>query len=125
MSCSLDTWLPNHWSYSGYLPLSDPLHYAVNKNLLDIHEDVCQFLSPTGRFTIDIGWWPDSDPKGNYICRVLTTDGLIPPEDNPWSQPPIEEFETKDTGEMLKWLASKITLYHEILCKDEDENEKI
>ena len=53
--------------------------------LEDLSEDLIQLRS--GRFIIDVGWYPEANPRGIFVCKIV--------KDEDW-QLPMYEFSTND-----------------------------
>lgn len=125
--------LPEGWKFYGVMPLLEPellIEETGEAGYFVLSQDVCSiftppdltapfhqsenFKGPAARFTIDVGWYPDGDPKGSYKCVVVTTDGLDytrweDHEGNPWAQPPIAEMETRSTAVVWRWMSETVS----------------
>jgi hypothetical protein len=86
--------VPAGWRIIGELLNIDPDSLS-DEQLVVLTEDILQIQTPDSSFVMDVGWYPDSDRQGRYLCR-----GVI---DNKWDSP-TECFETRDIREVLFWL---------------------
>lgn len=73
-------------------PPFDPDELPNDAEWLDT--DLWTAKSPDGRFLLDVGWYPQGDPKGSFHCRVI--------EWNDWDSP-SEQFSTRSTVEAAAW----------------------
>ena len=62
--------IPKGWTKRGDIPSIDPAK-ATDTELEDLFdEDMLQIEVPNGLFTIDVGWYPDWNPQGEYRLVV-------------------------------------------------------
>lgn len=87
------------WSVQGFLPPFDPAdEIATPEGLTPEHlcylvEDIAMYQK--GNYTVDIGWFPELDPQGGFVCKLIIGDH--------WDKP-IERFETKSLDKTISWL---------------------
>jgi hypothetical protein len=84
--------LPIGWEVSGEFP------DVVVPDALG--EDIVQYRSPGRRFTVDIGWYPELDPDGEFYCRTII--------DSAWDDPD-EEIKTRDLRAVREWTRRTLT----------------
>jgi len=89
------------WSRSGWevigdlaIPETDPV---IPEDFEALTEAVWMAVGPGG-YAIDIGWYPESDPSGQWQCRVVAPGGA-----EQWLHP-VEEFKGKSTTAMRAWV---------------------
>jgi len=104
------------WVIRGGLPeISASGPGDVDADLLD--EDLLQALDQTGRLTLDAGWVPAGDVTGHFLCQAIF-------EDN-WDEP-IDELETQDHSEVIRWFENWMSRSEDVLGRDgEISNEAI
>lgn len=59
-----------------------------------LEEDLFQVA--VGDVIVDIGWYPEMDPNGTFVCRAVADQHSF--------DRPIQTFETRDPGVALAWL---------------------
>jgi hypothetical protein len=62
--------------------------------------DMVQLTSPGGDYVIDVGWLPDSNPGGAYVCVII--------KDNDW-QVPLTRMMSRSYEDVIKWIAGAVT----------------
>lgn len=89
---------PEGWHVSGELPERVDLSEA---KLTSLQEDMFQVRTPNDEFTIDVGWTPEADRTGGFVCVVIHAAN--------WDTP-IDELRTSDVDDVHQWLVSAIDL---------------
>lgn len=77
-------------------------------SLLNFTEDILQITHRHKDIIIDLGWYPDMDPKGNFRLVLI--------KDKDW-QNPIETFETRGVEEVRNKIDDFLsTAYYRFGC---------
>ena len=80
------------------LPKIDP--DELEGDFIDfLTEDMAQLVSPDGYFTVDVGWLPEGNPSGAYICVIV--------RDQKWDRP-LVKIRTRSYEDVLKWVQKAI-----------------
>lgn len=78
--------VPTGWQLRLGTPVVvDPKLVAEDDRLPGLTEDMFSF--ERGRLIMDVGWMPDENPRGEYVCRVV--------KDEDWERP-LEMYCTRD-----------------------------
>jgi hypothetical protein len=94
--------LPAGWTSIGSLPSDEALSAATSDRPWSLKEDLWQARSANDRFTLDVGWYPEFDPTGRFVCLVV--------EGGSW-ETPSERFETRSAAEVAQWVRSILPRY--------------
>jgi hypothetical protein len=95
--------LPDGWTSVGVLPEVDLVSSEPTPDQLhSLTEDIWQARSAGGRYTLDVGWYPDLDPSGRFVCLVV--------QDENWEEP-IERFETRSATAVVTWVRAIVPRY--------------
>lgn len=81
----------------------DPI--KLNKNSrewLYFTKDILHVENVEGNITINLGWYPDMDPNGEFYLRVL--------KNNNWDNP-ILSIKTRDKNMILEKIEESIDIY--------------
>lgn len=73
-----------------------------------LNQDILMLV--IGRHTIDVGWYPDCDPNGKFVCRVIQRMKQRPRAED-WIEGEIVKFETRDPAMVMGWLNARIVEY--------------
>ena len=90
--------IPNTWLIIGGLPAVDPTE-AVEDDRDLFTEDLFQATEPSGRFLLDVGWLPEADLSGTFVCQLV--------RDGEWD-PPVLVYRTKRLAEVHEWLEESV-----------------
>ena len=78
--------VPGGWALRTGTPVVvDPRLAIIGDQVDGLTEDMFSF--ERGRLVMDVGWMPGTDPRGEYICRVV--------KDDDWEHP-LEMYCTRD-----------------------------
>src|SRR5207248_731795 len=66
----------------------------------DLTEDLVQIQSMDGSRLVDVGWYPEMDPKGTFRCRLIANSD--------W-QNPLEELRTREAARVRAWITDVTT----------------
>jgi hypothetical protein len=93
--------LPTGWGFSGGLPDFDPaaLDQLSPEYLHSLIEDLWWARSPSDRFEIDVGWYPEADAAGRFRCLLV--------EDEDWLAP-REELNTTSLRIVVEWVVAAV-----------------
>lgn len=83
--------LPPGWSCVGELPAS--------LDLTDLGEDILRVRSGDGLWTLDVGWYPEMDPNGGFVCKVIHGER--------WAAP-VDALRTRDVRDVQNWLEREV-----------------
>lgn len=85
--------LPPGWKLKGWIP---PGPTPTPSDQLDLLvEDLLHIETPGGSFVIDVGWYPEADPSGHFVCILV--------EDEAWEEP-IARDTMRDATEVRSWI---------------------
>lgn len=100
--------IPEGWVARGDLPQIelDRLN-DIDPGVLD--EDLLQVTDPSGRLTLDTGWYPAGDSSGQFICQAIYGDN--------WEEP-LDELQTRDVSQVTAWFEDWMLRSKEILGED-------
>jgi len=72
---------------------------ATEQELSMLTQDIIQYRSPMGEWTVDIGFGPEECRGGNFVCQVVSR--------NDWEHP--EQYhETPCPEEAFVWLGDQL-----------------
>lgn len=86
--------LPPGWTEYKNLPSSGPFA-ADGAPLLELEEDLWQATDPSGRFVLDVGWYPEGDEAGAFTCVLI--------EDGDW-EAPLSKHRTRSLEAVREWV---------------------
>ncbi len=89
--------IPKEWQVQGSFP---PVGEFVR------FEDIFSLMTPGGALTLDVGWLPEEDPAGSFICRLIV--------DNDWESP-CETLRTRSEADVRRWITMTIEAMKETL----------
>jgi len=87
---------PRGWDGHGHLPCDFDVDELDEDDLLCLEQDLFQ-ASKSNR-TVDVGWYPEFDPSGCFVCKEI--------RDRNWEDP-VEIYETTDPAEVVAWLEER------------------
>lgn len=88
---------PKGWILHGSLPDFDPAGAEISPDqLLSLTEDLWWATSPDGRFEIDVGWYPQSDAKGHFGCKIIDSEN--------WTHP-VEDLCVRSVADASTWIS--------------------
>lgn len=72
--------------------------FAFNEDILYMHSKISRKRNnqtEEQKFSIDLGWYPDGDPKGNFVLQAILNDDWIDP---------LMKFSSRNKDEVVKTL---------------------
>lgn len=92
--------LPPGWKLTGWIPPGPTPTPTPSDDQIDLLvEDLLHIETPGGSIAIDVGWYPEADPSGHFVCMLV--------EDEAWEEP-IERVTTRDAAEVRSWIGRKV-----------------
>lgn len=82
------------WQGGGAIPRLRAAN-ASEQELECLSEDLVQLRTNCGTYALDIGWYPDADRSGGFVCRMVEADE--------WASP-ADTLETPDWEPVRDWL---------------------
>lgn len=76
----------------------DPIK-SHNEQIYALKEDLIQINFENKNIVIDVGWYPEFDPKGSFTIKVI--------QDSNWEKPLFEK-KTKNVEELYKILNEEV-----------------
>jgi hypothetical protein len=86
--------LPRGWKLKGWIP-PGPTPTPSDDQLDLLVEDLLHIETPGGSIVIDVGWYPEADPSGHFVCILV--------EDEAWEEPLARET-MRDAAEVRSWI---------------------
>jgi hypothetical protein len=87
--------IPANWiiTYNNFFDI-DPLKLKHNDILWDnFIEDLLQLKNEHKNILLDLGWYPEMNPNGNYCMKLI--------QDNNWEEP-LMNINNKDKNKIIK-----------------------